>query len=432
MDIKSNCQASKTLNYFTLHETTSTASKIYKCKLCNQLKNGNQQTNLTTHLKLMHTEEFNTHVKTSAGTNAQKMKIRRLKLLQNCVEITTINKQPYAFLSSSGFQNIIQNKLRKLEDAGCGLNLKSRDMLTVKRHTTETATKIRGKIRDEIKTVPFSLSADIVSKNNRSILGIWAQYIIDGDLRVRCLGMEELIQRHSGKYISETIEACLAEYNIAPLQMTSITADNASNMRSSLDHVNDNLEKAMEQDESEQIRLESEVGIDMSVIEMLHPDDMSDSIQSFYDAEISYIVNSSNTEQDRNEIEELFRNDQSEQSDGSDWTFVDALQDLPNALIEKADSSFMLVNGINCAAHTLQLAVNDSLKSMDTSRSNVIKLCRSVAKFIRLSSTMIEMRNRGLKSILPPLDVNTRWSSTYSMVTNFEIWYIYSVFDLWV
>lgn len=266
--------------------------------------------------------------------------------------------------------------------------------------------------------MPFSLSTDIVSKNNRSILGIWAQYIVDGDLRVRCLGMEELTQRHTGKYISEVIISCLAEYNIAPLQMMSITADNASNMRSTLVQINENLENVIENDATNQDLLPNEAHSNMPTMEILDPDDLIDSIQCHYDAEIANIVNSSNSEQEQNEIEELFRNDPREQSGDSDWSFIDGLHDLPNALIDKTNSSFTLVNGINCAAHTLQLAVNDSLKSIDTPHINVIKLCRSVAKFFRLSTTMIEMRNRGLKSILPPLDVVTRWNSTYTMVTN--------------
>lgn len=412
----SQYQASKTLKFFSLHETATAQSKMYNCKICNQLKNGNQHSNLTTHLKLMHSDVYNTQVKTSTGTNEQKLKIKRLKLLQNCVEITTINRQTYAFLSSSGFQNIIRNKLNKLEEGGCALNLKSKEMLPVKKHTHETAVKIRAKLKHEMKSMPLSLSTDIVTKNNRSILGIWTQYIVGGSLRVRCLGMEELTQRHTGKYISEVIEKCLAEYNIHPLQIMSMTTDNASNIRSSLDHMNDNLETVTDESESVETQHVSENGTDMPTIEMLDLDDMSDSIQSYYDAEIANIVNSSTNEEEQTEIEELFRNNQGAQSDADDWTFVDALHELPNALIRNNDSSFMFINGVNCAAHTLQLAVNDALKSMSTSHTNVIHLCRSVAKFIRLSLTMIEIRNRGLKPIFPPLDVKTRWSSTYTMV----------------
>lgn len=129
MDAKSNCQAAKTLKFFTLQDTASAHSKIYKCNLCKQLKNGNQTSNLTTHLKLVHVDEFNTYVKATASTSEQQLKVKRLKLLQSCVEITTLNKQTYASLSASGFQNIIRNKLRKLENGGCALNLRSKEML---------------------------------------------------------------------------------------------------------------------------------------------------------------------------------------------------------------------------------------------------------------------------------------------------------------
>ncbi|XP_031626200.1 uncharacterized protein LOC116342650 [Contarinia nasturtii] len=46
----------------------------------------------------------------------------------------------------------------------------------------------------------------------------------------------------------------------------------------------------------------------------------------------------------------------------------------------------------------------------------VIDLCRNVAKFLRLSSTKNAMKEAGLVSILPGLDVATRWSSTYLMI----------------
>lgn len=73
------------------------------------------------------------------------------------------------------------------------------------------------------------------------------------------------------------------------------------------------------------------------------------------------------------------------------------------------------------AAHTLQLAVNDALKLLGKNDSNIISLCRVVAKFIRLQSTKNEMHKVGLSSILPKLDVETRWSSTYLMVSFFYI-----------
>lgn len=74
------------------------------------------------------------------------------------------------------------------------------------------------------------------------------------------------------------------------------------------------------------------------------------------------------------------------------------------------------VNGINCSAHTVQLAVMDALKLLTNDNLNVILLARVLVKFIRKETTRNESRNRGLKVILPALDVKTRWSSTYIMV----------------
>lgn len=77
---------------------------------------------------------------------------------------------------------------------------------------------------------------------------------------------------------------------------------------------------------------------------------------------------------------------------------------------------FFSVNGINCAAHTLQLAVKDALNLLHVDHKNVIKLTREVVKFIRKESTRNDIRNRGLNLKLPSMGVETRWSSTYMMV----------------
>lgn len=81
----------------------------------------------------------------------------------------------------------------------------------------------------------------------------------------------------------------------------------------------------------------------------------------------------------------------------------------------------LFVNSVKCGAHTIQLAVKDFLALLSKSDQNIIDLCRLVAKFLRKQSSKNEMRHAGLSSILPGLDVQTRWSSTYLMVCTIEI-----------
>lgn len=96
----------------------------------------------------------------------------------------------------------------------------------------------------------------------------------------------------------------------------------------------------------------------------------------------------------------------------SDWFFNDDI----NSLDTSPMVSLVLINGVNCAAHTLQLAIKNALFKLGSQQANVIKLCRDVCKFIRQQNTIYEMEKRGIKKKFAALDVETRWSSTYLMV----------------
>lgn len=87
-----------------------------------------------------------------------------------------------------------------------------------------------------------------------------------------------------------------------------------------------------------------------------------------------------------------------------------------NELIKHLKSPIAFINTVNCAAHTLQLGINDGLKSLDGKAKNVILLARRAAKFLRKQSTINEMKKCGLRLKLPRLDCVTRWNSTYLMV----------------
>lgn len=84
--------------------------------------------------------------------------------------------------------------------------------------------------------------------------------------------------------------------------------------------------------------------------------------------------------------------------------------------MDPAGSNLVFVNGINCAAHTLQLAVKGAIALLPACYSNVIKLATKVCKFLRKESTRNEARNLGLKIKLPSIHTPVRWSSTYIMV----------------
>lgn len=143
-----------------------------------------------------------------------------------------------------------------------------------------------------------------------------------------------------------------------------------------------------------------------------------DQNQVNFDDEIAEILHQLD-EDDQNEIDILF-NDDYNIDDDDDWVLNDLSQfDLPNNIRQEEDERPFFIDGVNCAAHTLQLAVKDALAKLRIEHSNVIKLAKACARFIRKESTRNEAINRQLTIILPILDVVTRWSFTYMMVAIF-------------
>lgn len=221
-----NSENSLALPYFEAVADKNENSNMFKCKLCNKIRNGCRKSNLVSHLKCMHGDVYIEKVKKNLENASLNLQLERMKLLQYCVELTTINKQPFALLLKSGFQKIVADKLQELQKGGLGLNLKDTSFGAVQTHIHKTAERIRSIIGCEIKNRLFSTSTDIVTKNNRSIFGIYIQYMMSGELRIRCAGMRELHDRHTGKYLSEILDACLKNYGASLHNVFSLTIDN--------------------------------------------------------------------------------------------------------------------------------------------------------------------------------------------------------------
>lgn len=77
------------------------------------------------------------------------------------------------------------------------------------------------------------------------------------------------------------------------------------------------------------------------------------------------------------------------------------------------------ITGVNCAAHTLQLAIKDALKRLPIQHENIIGLCRNVAKQLRRKSSqaIYKSENHSENYKIPRIDVATRWGYTYLMVS---------------
>lgn len=399
-------QIERALDHFS-KKSSADGKTFYNCKLCGEDKNGTKRSNLIGHLRIKHREIYETSINSKQQNPVIDLKVKRLKLLQHLVELITVDKQQFLILQKPSFQKIIAEQLKELAVAGMGINLNDKNLPEIKAHIHVIAVKIRHKLSIEVRGKMISMSIDAVSKNSRSILGIYVQYVHNEAGKVRCLGMKELKQRHTGQYLSTVAEKCLEEFEINLNQVVSLTTDNASNMKTMLRNMNEQLL------DSDNIRVSSRENI-MANQNGFVSDELI--IVENCDAEIADVLHSLD-EDDENEIAMLF-NDSIIIDDDECWQQNNLNDfDLANAIGEKTTSQPIFVNGVNCAAHTIQLAVKGGLAMLRTDHFNVIKLAREVSKFLRRDNTRIEARNREITLKLVKLDMEPRWSSSYLMVS---------------
>lgn len=389
----------KALTFFKLIDKNhaDNPNKTHTCNICGEYFNGQKEWNLVVHLAKRHNEIFE-----SAFDQKEPTSIKRLKLLQNCTEIVTVNGRPFSYLSDSGFKNIIEDKLVELKFAGKGLNLSDPTFPEVKGYLKQSAQKIRDIIRDEVKGRSLSLMVDAVTKHHRSILGVSLQYAANGDLKIRSIGMIEIKKKHTGKYLADLIINRLQELGINLTQIITITTDNGANILKMIRDIDGILQ--VEIDKAKQTMVDERSGKTTETNSMLHgsvEDDGND------DAAIDELLAQSVGMIDDDDAIDIVIDEANNQ------TLLRAM----TIEMEKSGADFVFdITGINCTAHTLQLAVKDALGNLHKSSKNVIELCRIVCKMIRLQSTSNDMEELGIAYKKPHIENETRWGSMFLMV----------------
>lgn len=393
MEERKDTLKAKVAKYFVL---VNPAESFYKCQIenCKKICNGSQSTNLTVHIKQKHKDFFAKNIKCPV-IDPKKYAVKRLKCIQNCAEMISINGRAFKSLSDSGFKKLIGNKINKLRRAGYGKGLRAPTYTAVKKHIKYQAKRVKEEIIKEVKGKFVALMVDTASRNNRTFIGLSLQYIVNGRLIIRCIGMSEITIEHSSLNIKNIIMHRLNDFEINMKQLLSITTDNASNMIAMVKRFN-----ILADDESSDEEVES--------------DDADENDADEYDDENGEISH------DAEESDEEFDGDWigfgQEELDELDEMLDDNQQYV--ALVESCVSDFgkatKIVNGIRCAAHSLQLAVHDTLKV--SRHAEFINEIRKICKFLRKPSSMRLLKRNNINIRLPRIDCKTRWSSTYRMV----------------
>lgn len=361
----------------------------YQCKVCNKGVNGTKQWNLVNHLQ-SHKDVYK-----KICALEKSIEEKRLKLLLDCVELVTVNGQTFTTLNKSGFLSILNETMNELTAAGRGVNLDDPRLTEVKSILHQTADCVKRQIKEEVNDTPLTLMVDITTKNRRSIMGVSVQFIVDGKTVVRSIGMLELKASHTGEYLAMMIFGLLQEYNIKPQHVISITTDNGSNVLKMVRDLSTQMAFA-----ENQARLQRENAQNMDL----------------YDSEIDQYLETVPDISDEEALNLLFEQTDDESETNEDYGNL--LEAVLTNLSENVSGIAYDIGGVNCLEHTLQLIISDGLKGLSKANKNVVELARRVAKTLRLKSTSDELSAVGIKFAIPHIEVVTRWSSLFTMLSD--------------
>jgi hypothetical protein len=149
-------------------------------------------------------------------------------LIEASINLVAVNGRPFEMMEDEGFQMLVDPIIKAI-DKNAAINSKNiRDL-------TETYAKMRRKeISTLLKGKLLSIKFDCCTQLDRSMLGLNVQFIQDGRLILRNLGMREIYVSHTGQNLRDIVMEILASYGIARDQILSVTTDNGSNMLTSI------------------------------------------------------------------------------------------------------------------------------------------------------------------------------------------------------
>lgn len=378
---------------------------LLMCTLCKKDINCTSPGNMVPHLRSKHFDVYKAHIDNSPVVVDPQ--IVRLKLIHSCVELVTINGKTFSTLQSSGFVSSHEDKLWELKCAGCPLNLKDEHLKEVKEKLRDIAAKIRQKCANALKGKILPIMIDAVTRHNRSLLGLSTQYVDNGKTKTIPIAVTELTQAHTAKYLSHIIKKALDQYEIGLKQIFTVTSDNASNMIATTKELEIELNRAIDED------LENDA-VQSELSEFVEDDIQQNQSDEFSAESIDHRIHELllyERDIDQESLDMIF--DQSSLYDS-------LLNSVANDLRAQTGNE-KFIDQIRCAAHTIQLAVKEALGKLDENAKNIVGLCRQAAKFLRKPSSQHKIILNGVSTILPVLDIETRWNSTYLMVSQLKI-----------
>ncbi|XP_018574395.1 uncharacterized protein LOC108913338 [Anoplophora glabripennis] len=315
--------------------------------------------------------------------NTIKIEISKEILINACVELVTVNGRPFNLMADSGFEKILTpikaGLFKKIKDKQFSLSPEC-----IQKYVSKEANDLKLKIMEEVKHRMVSLKVDGVTRIDRSFLGINIQYTKNGCIVLRTLALKEINNKHTGDNLKRIIMDVCNSFEISADQIYTITTDNGTNLLKAVKVI------ASENGDYEVIENESDESGDEEVIEIVIEDENVEN-NSVTEMELDFGYNI---------FSDLFRDD------------CATSNDVPST--SKTSPSVKLnVTGMRCAAHTLQLAVENAMKQ-DEEVKNLILEARKIVKILRTQTYIYMLRKQKFKK--PFIDCPTRWGSTFDML----------------
>lgn len=390
MDVNTNILRLKVAKYFQAVDASDANNYNFVCKInnCDKVLRGKQPSNLTTHAKNSHKDFYEANIKRPVS-NPTEFAIKRLKFIQHCAEIIAINGCTFELLCKSGFKNLVAEKVADLVEAGYGEGITAQRYTAVRRHIGYQASQIEAQIKTELKGKFVAIMVDAASKNGQSYLGITLQFVHDGVVMVRHAGIIEILHSHTAVNLMNALMERLIFFGIEKKQIIAITTDNERSMTAMVKRIN-----TWTADDADDAALGDDAasGDETALSE---DEDGSEDDDSYFGGNEN--VNSENED----ELNELL-------DDNPEFQAL-ILKCLDDYAIQTMD-----IYGIRCAAHTLQLAIRETMTASTYQR--LITVFRDVAKYLRKPTSRRIMKEQRIRIWLPRMDCETRWSSFYRMV----------------
>lgn len=214
---------------------------------------------------------------------------------------------------------------------------------------------IRKKIAQEVKGKLIHLMIDGCTRGNRQFLGIKIRYNTtkDGAIKelVRTLAIEEQLTRKTASNVKSEVLKILPKYEINLNQILTFTSDNGAELLLAAKLLETHARQSAEDD--------------AIILELGEPGGVN-------------------------------------------------VGDVWPENIEIQDGS-ITIQSVRCGAHTLQLAINDAIKSTPDILS-VIDIARDLSKYLRTPEQVRRLKCEDMR--IPQLDVVTRWGSSYDMIVS--------------